>query len=320
MSIRIIYQDKGVSLDADDRFLLQELYRLYPESNEISEWNLELCNGSGLPTVREATVHLPFKFYRSWSDNLPSNFDEHARHKLLYNELSRDYMTAIAGNTEKEVQFLYQIIGGSNAKVLDLCCGVGRHATLLAARGFQVTGIDFSDAQIQTARKRNPSQHIKFLQMDVRQLKLTERDFGLAVCMWTTYNYFSREKDFCDFISAVAHHQPEGAILVLDAKNIPALPPRRLYRRSYQHDADKLELLIHKRVRANIQNSQYLYFFSGSRSAFYLDEEFVRFYDLVELTAMSKKWYDIVNVYGDFDMSKYEVLNSQRFIVVLRRK
>ena len=320
MSLRIIYHGQEELLDEDDFFLLQKLRRLYPENSKVASWNLELCSDSGQPIVQDNTVRLPFKFYRSLSENLPPNFDEHARQKLLYNELSQDYMTAIAGDTEKETRFLEGLLGPRRKKILDLCCGVGRHATLMADKGFPVTGVDFSAAQIETAQKRNASPLVKFVQMDVRKLDLPEKDFDLAACMWTTYNYFSEEKDFTDFITAVAHHQPKGALLVLDAKNIPALSPRRLYRRSCQHGTDKLELLIHKRIRGNIQNSQYLYFFSGSRLAFYLDEEFVRFYYVDELAALSRNWYDIVKVYGDFDMSPYEPQSSRRFIVVLLRK
>lgn len=320
MSISILYKGQEESLDEDDCFLLKRLQELYSETDESAEWNLELCPGNGKPTVHENTVRLPFKFYRSFSENLPPNFDEHARQKLLYNELSRDYMAAIAGDTEKEVRFLQHVMGEKQGKALDLCCGVGRHAGLMAAKGWQVTGVDFSATQIQTAKQINASTRIKFVQMDARQLNLPDKDFELALCMWTTYNYFSKEKDLTDFLAATARHQPKGGVLVLDAKNIPALPARLLYKRSREQGPDKLELLIHKRIHKNIQNSQYLYFFSGSRRAFYLDEEFVRFYAQEELTALSREWYDVVNVYGDFDMSRYDPMTSRRFIVVLQRK
>lgn len=320
MIVHLRYRDDGRELDADDAWLLDSLRRLYPATSGPAEWTFELHQGSGTPAADGAVVRLPMKFYRPLPAGVPENFDEHAQKKLLYHALSSEYMTAIAGDTEAEVRFLLHVAGKTPHNVLDLCCGVGRHAAGLAAHGCHVTGVDASAEQISTANALHPSPRLRFLQMDVRRLALPQRAFDLAICMWTTYNYFSVERDLRAFLGAVARHQPAGALFVLDAKNLPALPPRRIYHRTRRHGTEELELLVHKRVMAGIQNSQYFYFFGGSRHAFCFDEEFVRFYDPGTLSALAGDWYELAATYGDFDASAYEPAHSRRFLAVLRRK
>jgi hypothetical protein len=140
--------------------------------------------------------------------------------------------------------------------------------------------------------------------------------------MWTTYNYLSLDKDFIKFIKSNYNHQKKGGILILDAKNIPRLESRRVYKRNDNfEDKMQLELIVNKFVINNIQNSQYFYFLKeNGNKKFYMDEEFVRFYHLEEIKELTKDYYDVIKVYGDFDFSTYEVKNSNRFIVVLKRK
>jgi SAM-dependent methyltransferase len=44
-----------------------------------------------------------------------------------------------------------------NSHILDLCCGTGRLAQALVARGYQVTGLDGSQEMIGFARKNAPA-------------------------------------------------------------------------------------------------------------------------------------------------------------------
>ncbi|MEI6242679.1 MAG: methyltransferase domain-containing protein, partial [Chlamydiota bacterium] len=59
-------------------------------------------------------------------------------------------------NTSKDTDFLLQVTQISPTdRILDLCCGQGRHSIELAKRGFQyITGIDRSRYLIRVARKR----------------------------------------------------------------------------------------------------------------------------------------------------------------------
>src|SRR5918912_932484 len=56
------------------------------------------------------------------------------------------------------------------AAVLDLCCGDGRLAQVLDARGFKVVGVDGSQRMLEFARERCPG--IEFIAADARTFEL----------------------------------------------------------------------------------------------------------------------------------------------------
>ena len=45
---------------------------------------------------------------------------------------------------------------GDGRQALDLACGAGRHAALMAQRGWQVTAVDWSSAALEIVRARDP--------------------------------------------------------------------------------------------------------------------------------------------------------------------
>lgn len=269
-------------------------------------------------------IYMPLSFYGDITQFESKSFTEAAKDKLIYNELSKYYMGAIANDTEKETTFLANIIDAHindrTCKVLDCCCGVGRHDYALALQGYHVSGIDISTSQIATAHKLHSHPNVSYSVRDVRNYQLEDTDFSAVICMWTTYNYLSLTSDFLHFIENAYKHMEGDGILVLDSKNIPALDAMRTYSRSNCFQGAQIQLLIHKRVIGKIQNSQYFYFIEdGDNTHFYFDEEFVRFYTLEEIETIAKPYFETVAVYGDFEGNDYDA-NSMRFILVMRKR
>lgn len=75
-----------------------------------------------------------------------------------------------AQNSRVEVQFLRDLVElAPGARVLDLGCGTGRHATVFADQGYEVTGVDFSPAMIAAARSKGSA--ATFVEADVREFR-----------------------------------------------------------------------------------------------------------------------------------------------------
>jgi 2-polyprenyl-3-methyl-5-hydroxy-6-metoxy-1,4-benzoquinol methylase len=84
-----------------------------------------------------------------------------------------------------ECDFIEAEIGRDKAvDILDVGCGTGRHAIELARRGYQVTGVDLSEAQLARARQKAQEAGLKidFRRHDARQLPF-DAEFGLVIML-----------------------------------------------------------------------------------------------------------------------------------------
>jgi len=84
--------------------------------------------------------------------------------------------------TKQEVEFLVTELGlEPGMRVLDVGCGPGRHAHLLAERGITVHGIDISHRFIELARATAPV-GATFERMDARSLPY-DAEFDVVICL-----------------------------------------------------------------------------------------------------------------------------------------
>ncbi len=83
-----------------------------------------------------------------------------------------------------------------DARVLDVPCGYGRHAVMLARHGYRVTGVDFSPALLRQARKSARARRVEaeFLRGDMRRLRFRNR-FHLVLNLFTSFGYFGDHGD-----------------------------------------------------------------------------------------------------------------------------
>jgi SAM-dependent methyltransferase len=79
---------------------------------------------------------------------------------------------------EKELYF------NRSFTILDVGCGTGRHSIELTKRGYNVTGIDLSESQLQRAREKAAAANLKitFLRHDARNLPF-DSEFNAAIML-----------------------------------------------------------------------------------------------------------------------------------------
>ncbi len=96
-------------------------------------------------------------------------------------------------DTEIEVNFLKKHLPISNyKKILDLCCGYGRHSNMLGKYGYNVLGIDRDeDALIKAEELSN--KNVEYLSYDMRNIEKLPYSFDGIISMWHSFGYFNDE-------------------------------------------------------------------------------------------------------------------------------
>ena len=97
---------------------------------------------------------------------------------------------------EDEVTKIITLVGFQGSLVLDLCCGPGRHAVVLAKRGYFVTGVDRSRFLIEKGEERAKAAgiQIEFIQEDMRDF-VRPASYDLVLNFFTSFGYFEDNED-----------------------------------------------------------------------------------------------------------------------------
>ena len=124
-------------------------------------------------------------------------------------------------STEKDVAFLTrQLPLPRYGRLLDLCCGYGRHAMRLAARGYQVTGLDRDPEAIAEAERRTraANQQATYLVGDMREVGALPGTFDGIINMWQSLAYFD-EATNAEVLRQVRSKLTPGGRFIVDIYN-----------------------------------------------------------------------------------------------------
>lgn len=129
-----------------------------------------------------------------------------------------------------DVQWIAGLAGlEPGARVLDAPCGFGRHSIELSRLGYQVTGVDFSETELERARAaaREAGVSPTFVCQDIRDMEFAG-EFDLAVNLFSSIGYFSDDEDRLVLDRFWRAVKP-GGVFVLDTRNrdqlVRSLPP-----------------------------------------------------------------------------------------------
>lgn len=140
-------------------------------------------------------------------------FDEH------YFDLYEPYLTP--ERTAREVEGVIQILAlPLGAKVLDLCCGHGRHTIPLAKAGYQVTGLDLSEVFLKRARQDAAAADVAvtWVRRDMRDIPF-QNEFDAIVNLFTAFGYFDDKAENQKVLEAVARALKPGGRFLIDVIN-----------------------------------------------------------------------------------------------------
>lgn len=119
---------------------------------------------------------------------------------------------------DMEVDNIITLSGIHTGRVLDLCCGPGRHAAAFARRGFEVTAVDLTPFLLEKGKKlaAKESITIEWVQEDMRRFRRPDT-FHLAVNLFTSFGFFAEQKENSEVLVNIYQSLKEGGRIVIDA-------------------------------------------------------------------------------------------------------
>lgn len=197
----------------------------------------------------------------------------------------------------------------TKAKVLDLACGMGRHAIRLHANGLEVLGVDLSSESIAAAGKHQRL-GLRFKVHDMRQ-PLVEGDFEAVFNLFTSFGYFRTEQEDVDVLAAVYDSLLPQGKLVLDYLNSER---KGLLKRSKEVKVINGTSFT---VRKWVESSTFIKRIEVDGQRF---EERVRAYTAKQLEAMLHGiGFQVKDVFGNYALGAFENNSSDRAIFVAEK-
>lgn len=198
----------------------------------------------------------------------------------------------------------------ANAKVLDVCCGNGRHSAVFSEKGFEVVGIDISEKSLEEAKARNlANAHFHFA--DARSFELHER-FECVVNLFTSFGYFETLEEHIEMLQRIYEHLKPNGVFVFDFFNA------ELVKASGNEDRKVVKDGAEFHITKEIANNRVVKHIRIQKESSRLDfQESVALYSQEQLVEMFEViGFKNIITYGNYELHDFDVSSSDRCLII----
>ncbi len=216
-------------------------------------------------------------------------------------------------------KFIDNILGllhpDKNSFMLDAACGRGRLSKILAAKGFDVTGIDLATENIRYA-KQFESENLHFFVHDMR-LPFWINYFNCAFNFFTSFGYFDTRREHEDAIRTIAQSIKPDGTFILDFLNVHYAEDH--FKRRYEVTVEKVNFMVTKWYDETHFYKKIIVEDEQRDKPLEFTEKVAKF-SLGDFTEMFAYYgLQVVNVYGDYDFNSYHIRNSPRMVIIAKK-
>ena len=205
------------------------------------------------------------------------------------------------------------------SRVLDLCCGHGRHAIPLAQHGFKVTGQDLSEVFLRKAEKEAKAKgvHADWLHGDMRNIPF-ENEFDAVINIFTAFGYLESQDEDQKVLQQVCKALKPGGLFLLEILHREGLM-RRFSPHMIEHYPEGLIVLEERRFDLLTSRSEVkitMIYADGQRQEY---GHAARVYTLTELAHMvTVAGLQVKAYFGAWDGSELTI-DSRRLILLSQK-
>lgn len=228
---------------------------------------------------------------------------------ILYHERNKEEAAKLIDKLDNYLQI------PEHSFILDAACGKGRHSIALAAKGFNVIGIDICASAI-TEAKKCETDKLHFYLHDIR-LPFYINYFNYAFNFFTSFGYFKTMREHNDALRTIAQSVKPNGIFTIDYLNVLFTEDNLKLNETIEinHVAFDIErwydaAYFYKRIHVKDDEKNINETFT----------ERVQKFSLGDFTNMfSYQGLQVEHVFGDYDLNEYDVKKSPRMIMVAKK-
>lgn len=199
----------------------------------------------------------------------------------------------------------------SGGAILDLACGKGRHALYLNKIGYDVTGVDLSENNIEFA-KQFENHRLRFALHNM--CKPYPKQFDAVFNLFTSFGYFEDDADNLKTIEAIKAELNAFGFGVIDFMNsefvIDTLVPMEI------KTVDGIDF----HLKRYVENGHIIkdISFTADDEDFQFQER-VRAFTLADFeTLFEQAGVYLLDVFGDYKLHKFQAKTSERLVMVFK--
>lgn len=203
----------------------------------------------------------------------------------------------------------------AGSRMADIACGKGRHSKFLAAKGFDVTGIDISDESIQAAKELEKD-NLHFFVHDMRLLFWINY-FDYAFNFFTSFGYFGTRREHDDALRTIASSLKPQGTLVIDYLNVHYVEDHILRNEEKWIDETKYE--IHRWHDVSHFYKKITVTDPALDAPLEHTEKVAKFTlgDFTDMLQFQK--VQVTEVFGDYNLNPYDIRKTPRLIIVAKK-
>ena len=225
---------------------------------------------------------------------------------ILYNNRTKDEARHFI---EKLIQHLQL---PTQAKVMDLACGKGRHSVTLNQLGFDVIGLDLSEESIEYA-KQFENEFLHFDTHDMREV-YKSNTFDAIFNLFTSFGYFENEADNYKVFEVVKQQLKPNGLFIFDYLNaekvIATLTPYE------EKEINGIRFKITKSITSDYFIKKEIEFEADGKDWYF--KEFVKILYKKDFEAMiAKAGFQIRENFGNYNLDPFDEQSSDRYILIL---